>query len=129
MSYKTSSKMPSQRQLRVGEEIRHGLAQIFLNEPIYHPELRDISITVSEVRISPDLKNATVFASPLGHLADDKFINALNQIAPMLRKTLPRYVHLRFTPQIIFRRDDSFTEGNKIEEILKTIKDEEDSGG
>jgi len=110
--------MPSQRQLRVGEEIRHSLSQLFLKGNIYEPELYGISITVSEVRISPDLKNATAYVSPLGRQADKAFIDALNRIAPQLTHAVTKTIKLRFSPKIRFKVDNSFEVAGKLEKLI-----------
>ena len=115
---KVSSKAPSQRQLRIGEEIRHSLSQLFLKDNIYEPELFGTSITVSEVRISPDLKNATAYVSPLGKKADKNFIDALNRISPQIAHLVTKTVKLRFSPRITFKADDSFEIAGKLEKLI-----------
>lgn len=113
---------PSQRQLRAGELIRHALVEIFQREDLRDPALTGVSITVSEVRPSPDLKNATVFCAALGAsmktASDQNMIKALNKISPHLRHLLGQKIDLKFTPALIFRDDASFAEANKIDELL-----------
>lgn len=110
---------PSQRQLRVGEEVRHVLAEILARGDLYEPVLAGISITVSEVRMSPDLRHASAYVTPLGHMEDaDAVLAALGRIAPRLQGELGRKVHLKFTPRLSFRLDTSFDYALKIETLL-----------
>ena len=119
------SKMPSQRQLRVGEEVRHALSSIFMQGTIYEPELVGVSITVPEVRISPDLRNATAFVFPLAGKAPEGFIEALNRIAPQIAHQVIKRTKLRYAPRISFKIDDSFENANNIENIISQTKSEE----
>ena len=114
----TSSKGPSQRQLRAGEVIRHALVEIFQREGLREPALQGISVTVSEVRCSPDLKNASVYASPLGGGDQEGVIKALNHAAPHIRGLLAKKIELKFTPALKFLSDETFAEAQKIEAIL-----------
>ena len=109
---------PSQRQLRVGEEIRHALAAIFLRDDLHDPALAGVTLTISEVRVSPDLKNATALVVPLGGGELDRIIAALNHAASFLRGQLGHEVQLRFTPRLSFQADHSFDEAAHINEIL-----------
>ncbi|MGF1545433.1 MAG: 30S ribosome-binding factor RbfA [Parvularculaceae bacterium] len=115
-------KSPSQRQLRAGELIRHALVEIFAREDLREPALSGVSLTVSEVRASPDLKHASVFCTPLGARPDDEAsrdaLAALNRAAPYVRKLLGARVDLKFTPQLAFRADESFDEARRIDELL-----------
>jgi ribosome-binding factor A len=111
-------KPPTQRQLRAGELIRHALTDILAREEFDDPALHGKSITITEVRISPDLKNATAFAAPLGGVDMDKTIEALNRVAGFLRGRLSREVVLRFTPILRFISDDSYDEARRIDELL-----------
>jgi ribosome-binding factor A len=113
-------KPPTQRQLRVGEEIRHVLAGIFMRGECYDPDIAGSSITVSEVRISPDLKNATAYFMPLGGINREKILAALIRNAPILRKLVSDQMNLRYAPRIGFRLDDSFDEAHRIELLLKS---------
>jgi ribosome-binding factor A len=117
---KPSSKPPNQRQLRVGEEIRHVLAGIFMRGECYDPDVTNNSITVSEVRISPDLKNATAYFMPLGGKNRDIVLAALIRNAPILRKLVSDQMKLRYAPRISFRLDNSFDEAHRIELLLKS---------
>ena len=111
---------PTQRQLRVGEEIRHVLADIFMRGECYDPDITSTPITVSEVRISPDLKNATAYFMPLGGKNRDTVLAALIRNAPILRKLVSDRMKLRYAPRIHFRLDNSFDEANRIELLLKS---------
>jgi ribosome-binding factor A len=110
---------PSQRQLRVGEDLRHTLTQVLREAHIHDPDLVDRSITVTEVRVSPDLKNATVFVMPLGGAAADAVLPALRRAAPFLRGQLARHVTLRYTPRLSFEIDATFDEADRIDALLR----------
>jgi ribosome-binding factor A len=111
---------PSQRQLRVGEEIRHVLAGIFMRGECYDPEVTAQPITVSEVRISPDLKNATAYVMPLGGANRDLVMKALFRNTAGFRKLVSDQMkNLRYAPRIHFRIDESFDEAQKIETLLR----------
>lgn len=112
-------KPPTQRQLRVGEEIRHVLSGIFMRGECYDPDINRTPITVSEVRISPDLKNATAYIMPLGGQNKDPVMAALERTAPALRILVSKQMKLRYAPRISFRLDNSFEEAHRIEVLLK----------
>lgn len=114
----SSAKGPSQRQLRAGELIRHALVEIFQREDLRDPALSGVSLTVSEVRASPDLKQATAFVSPLGGGDEAAIVAALNKSAPYLRGLLGRRIELKFTPALKFIADASFAEARRIDELL-----------
>lgn len=109
---------PSQRQLRVGEELRHVLAQIIERAHFRDPVLQDVSITVTEVRMSPDLKNATAFVTPLGGLKAEDVVAALRRAAPYFRGQVARAVKLRVVPALHFEADTSFDYASRIEGLL-----------
>lgn len=111
-------KPPSQRQLRAGELIRHALMDILSREEFNDPALYGKSITITEVRISPDLKNATAFAAPLGGEDMAPVIEALNRVAGFLRGRLSREIDMRHTPNVRFIPDDSYDEARRIDELL-----------
>lgn len=111
-------KPPTQRQLRAGELIRHVLMDILAREEFADPDLAGKSITVTEVRISPDLKNATGFCAPLGGGDMAKTIAALNRVAGFLRGRLSREIDMRYTPNLRFIADDSYDEARRIEQLL-----------
>ncbi len=113
-----TGKKQGQRQLRVGEEIRHVLAGVFMRGECYDPVINRSSITVSEVRISPDLKNATAYVMPLGGLNREEIMEALGKNAPIFRKFVSDHMKLRYAPRIHFRLDESFDEAFHIEKLL-----------
>lgn len=115
-----NSKGPSQRQLRVGEEIRSALAQIFAHGETHNPILDGSSITVSEVRISPDLKNATAYVMPLAGGNKEAVMEALKDNAGRLRGMVTRKVVLRTSPRIGFKLDTSFEEAHRINALLNS---------
>jgi ribosome-binding factor A len=123
-----SGKPPNQRQLRVGEEIRHVLAGIFMRGECHDPDINATPITVSEVRISPDLKNATAYVMPLGGLNKEPVMAALLRNAPILRKLVSDKMKLRYAPRIAFRLDTSFEEAYRIELLLNSPQVARDLG-
>ena len=120
MAMDKGKRPPSQRQLRVGEEIRAALAQIFMHGETHHPVLDSASITVSEVRISPDLKNATAYVMPLAGSNKSTVLAALQENAPRLRGLVSRHIILRTSPKISFVLDNSFEEANRINMLLNS---------
>lgn len=113
---------PRQRQLRVAEEIRHILAGILLRGDLRDPALLGVSITVSEVRISPDLKNATVYSLPFGKASVADVMKGLNRSAPYLRSQVGHALNLRYAPTLTFVPDRSFDEAKHIDELLRSEK-------
>jgi ribosome-binding factor A len=111
---------PSQRQLRVAEEIRHILARLLMRGELHDPALSGVSVTVSEVRISPDLKNATVFAMPLSGKGVEDVLRGLNRSVPYLRSLVAQEIQLRYAPALTFIEDKSFEEAHHIEELLRS---------
>ncbi len=115
-------KGPSQRQLRAGEIVRHALVEIFARDDMRDPALAGLSLTISEVRLSPDLKQATVFCAPLGASIEQEkhpeIIKGLNHAGPHLRHLLGQRIDMKFTPALVFRADDSFAEARRIDELL-----------
>jgi ribosome-binding factor A len=109
----------SQRKLRVGEEIRHALADVFLRGEVHSMELFGASITVSEVRVSPDLKNATAFVMPLAGENKEGLLEVLKKSAPELRHLVSKRMKLRYMPRIQFLLDESFSEAARINNLLK----------
>ncbi len=99
---------PSQRQLRAGELVRHALAEILREAEIQDPAVHGVSITVTEVRMSPDLRNATCFVEPLGGEKAEDVVAGLNRASKFLRGRLGRVVDLKFTPDLKFRHDESY---------------------
>ena len=119
---------PSQRQLRVGEELRHALAGVLGRGEMRDPGLEDVPITVTEVRMSPDLRNATVFITPLGGGEVQAVIEALNRARPFLRRRVAQAVRLKYVPDLAFRADQSFDEAERIAALLDAGTDDEEGG-
>ena len=118
MAKRNATRGPSQRQLKAGELIRRALADILREEDISDPALQGVSVTVSEVRASPDLKNATVFAVPLGGEDADEVITALNRNARFIRGRLGREMVMKSTPRLKFVRDVSFDTAEAMEAVF-----------
>ena len=112
-------KAPSQRQLRVGEELRHALAHVLERGEVRDPGLSEVSVTVTEIRVSPDLRNATAFIMPLGGVGDDAALDALTRARGFLRRRVGEMVTLKIMPQFTFRLDPSFAEADHIEALLR----------
>lgn len=108
----------SQRQLRVGEELRHALARILRDGECRDPVLENASITVTEVRISPDLRNATAFVMPLAGTRATEVVASLERSATFLKGLVAREVQLRNTPNLVFALDDSFDRAARISTLL-----------
>jgi ribosome-binding factor A len=126
MKSRSSAGLVSQRQLRASEMIRHALVEVMRENEIRDPALIGVSVTVTEVRLSPDLKHATCFVEPLGagietsetagHI--DEIIKALNVNAKFLRGALGRHIDMRFTPDLRFRHDESFAAAERLNRLL-----------
>jgi ribosome-binding factor A len=113
-----SAKPPSQRQLRVAEEIRHVLADLFARTEFRDPDLFGVVITVTEVRMSPDLKHATAFVTRLGRSDIDKCLPALKRVSPFLRSQISKAVKLRVSPDIVFQSDTALEYAMHIDKLL-----------
>ncbi|MSO88424.1 MAG: 30S ribosome-binding factor RbfA [Rhodospirillaceae bacterium] len=109
----------SPRQLRVGEELRHALSSILVRGEMRDPDLRDCSITVTEVRMSPDLREARVFVLPLGGGNTDVILSGLKRAAPYLRTLMARAVQLRLAPTLLFSIDSSFDQASRVDNLLR----------
>jgi len=118
----------SQRQLRVGELIRHALADILQRGDVHDPALEGVVVTVPEVRMSPDLKLATVFIMPLGGRDADAILAAFERNKRFLRGDVAHHVALRYAPELRFRLDTSFDEGDRIEALLRSPEVKRDLG-
>lgn len=116
---KGDAKAPSQRQLRVGEELRHAVAWILERGEIHDPGLGQAPVTVTEVRVSPDLRYATAFVMPLGGGDTESVVAALNRAAPFVRRQVGRTVKLRYLPSLTFVADPSFDQASHIENLLR----------
>jgi len=110
----------SQRQLRVGEAVRHAIADILAQGHVHDPDLEGHIITAPEVRMSPDLKLATIYVMPLGGRDTDIVIAALERNRKFLRGEIARRVNLKFAPDVRFRVDERFDEAERIEKLLRT---------
>ena len=117
---------PSQRQLRVGEELRHALARILQRGELRDPALQGAVVTVTEVRVTPDLKNATAYIMPLAGREADGVLEGLGRSAGFLRGQIAREVPLRFTPVLAFALDTSFDHAGRINELLHRPEVERD---
>ena len=113
-------KGPTQRQLRAGELVRHALAEILARGDVHDPVIEAHLITVPEVRMSPDLRQATIFVMPLGGRDAKPVLAALERNARYLRGEIARRVNLKFAPEIRFRLDERFDEAERIEKLLRT---------
>jgi ribosome-binding factor A len=117
---------PSQRQLRVGEMLRHALSQILVRCEIRDPDLEGVSVTVTQVKPSPDMRQANVFVEPLGGKNAKQIVTALNRHKAFLRGEMGHMIELKFTPELRFLEDESFSEAQKIEDILKSERVQRD---
>jgi ribosome-binding factor A len=120
------SRAASQRQLRVGEELRHSLAQLLRPGELRDPALRDANITVTEVRVSPDLRNATAFVMPLAGANAADVMAGLKRSAPFLKARVARMVELRQAPNIAFAFDTAFDTAARMSELLARPEVERD---
>ena len=112
----------SQRQLRVGELIKQSLGQIFLRDEAKVPTLTTKNITVTEVRMSPDLKNARAYVIPLGGKDTDNAVNVLTKFSHLIRKALSKKIDMKFLPKVSFVGDKSFDYAEKIEKLIRKNK-------
>ena len=119
----------SQRQLRVGELIRHELADMLTRGEIHDPVIAAHLITVPEVRMSPDLRLATIYVMPLGGRDKEEVLGAFDRNKRYVRGEIARRVNLKFVPEIRFRIDERFDEAERIEKLLRTPMVQRDLGG
>src|SRR3954471_15691695 len=117
---KSSAPGGSQRQLRVGELVRYAIAEILAHGSVHDPELEGHIVTVPEVRMSPDLKLATIYVMPLGGRDTDVVMAALERNKKFLRGEIAHRVNLKFAPDVRFRADERFDEAERIEKLLRT---------
>ena len=125
--YKINSKFKdnstkSQRQLRVGEELRHLISTALLRESFYDQIIENNTITVTEVNVSPDLKNAKVYIMPLGGENKLEVLDSLNKSNGRIKKLISSNINLRQIPKLQFKIDETFEYAKKIENILQKIK-------
>tara|TARA_B100001559_G_C16097307_1_gene437687 strand:- start:184 stop:552 length:369 start_codon:yes stop_codon:yes gene_type:complete len=112
----------SQRQLRVGELIKQSLGQIFSRDEAKVPSLETKNITVTEVRMSPDLKNARAYVIPLGGKDTEKTVSVLTEFSYLIRKALSKKIDMKFLPRVHFVGDRSFDYAAKIEKLIQENK-------
>src|SRR4029078_7771337 len=129
MTARNKGKAPSQRQLKVGETIRHALAEIFARGEIVADVLDQYSLTVSDVRITPDLKLAPAYVLPLGGEGAENVVEHLEKHKRFLRGELARRVSLKFMPELRFKIDTSFESSKRIDELLASPKVARDLDG
>ncbi len=111
---------PSQRQLRVGEMLRHALADVLRRGDLRDPDLAGVSVTITQVKPSGDMRHATVFCEPLGGKNAKAIVAALNRNKGYLRGEMGHLITMKFTPELRFLEDKSFAEAQKIETLLKS---------
>ena len=116
---KPAAKAPTQRQLRVGEEIRHVLAAVFLRGEFRDPELANEHVTVTEVRVSPDLRNATAFVARLGRTDIEALLPALKRAAVYLRGQVAHEMRLRVAPNLSFQADTTLEHAMHIDRLMR----------
>ena len=112
----------SQRQLKVGEELRHLISNALIRGSFYDEHIENNNITITEVNVSPDLKNAKVYVMPLGGENKMDVLNSLNKATGRLKKIISSNLNLRQTPKLIFKIDETFEYAKKINDILDKIK-------
>ena len=117
---RAASQGPSQRQLRVGEMLRHALADVLRENEIRDSDLDGVSVTITQVKPSPDMRYATVYCEPLGGVNAKAIVAALNRHKGFLRGEMGHRIAMKFTPDLRFVEDESFAEAQKIETILKS---------
>lgn len=128
-----ASRGPSQRQLRAGELVRRALADIIGRGTIQDPDLIDKAITISEVRVSPDMRHATCYVAPLGGSLtgedSDKLVAALTRVKSFLRGQLAKEVTFKYLPDLAFAADTSFDKAEAVDRLLHSPKVAQDLGG
>ena len=120
--FKTNSRentSKSQRQYKVGELIRKTLVEVFEKVEVRDPDLTNVSITISEVSISPDLKAATVYVMPLGGDGQDNVLSGLRRASSFLRSKIAKIIQLRSVPRLVFQIDTAFDNSNNLNKVLK----------
>ena len=122
MDKQTSQKAFSQRQLRVGELVKQNLGELFIRNEAKIPTLNSKLITVTEVRMTPDLKTARVYVIPLGGVETKETVKILTEYSHLVRKALSKRLDIKFLPKLTFVEDNSFEYAEKIEKIIKKIK-------
>lgn len=108
------------RPLRVGEQIRHVLAEMLMKGEIQGDALDNLFVSISEVRMTPDLRIATVFVKSLGGVSDDTVISILSKNASFLQKAIAKKIRLKYVPKLRFLADESFEQGSRIDSLLRS---------
>ena len=119
---------PSQRQLRAGELVRHALVEILREENLTDPALAGVSVTITEARVSPDLRHATVFVEPLGGVHAADVVAGLNRVSKFLRGRLGHSIDMRYTPALKFLHDESFETAAYMDRLFSDPKVRADIG-
>lgn len=119
---KRNANVASKRQLRVGEELRHIIASILGQKILHDPDLVDVSITVTEVKPSPDMRNATVYVTPLGGANEAVVIAALNRCTGVIQGEMGKQLSMKFTPRLSFKADESFEYASHIEDLIRRTR-------
>ncbi len=122
MGGQTSQRAFSQRQLRVGELVKQNLGELFIRNEAKIPTINSKLITVTEVRMTPDLKTARVYVIPLGGIDTKETVSVLTEYSHLVRKALSKRLDIKFLPKLTFVEDNSFEYAEKIENIIKEIK-------
>ena len=125
MKNQSSLKTYSQRQLRVGELVKQNLGGLFIRNEAKIPSINSKSVTVTEVRMTPDLKTARVYVIPLGGIDTKETVKILTEYSHLVRKALSKRLDIKFLPKLTFVEDNSFEYAEKIERIIKKNKDDE----
>ena len=123
MDHQFSQKAFSQRQLRVGELVKQNLGELFIRNEAKIPEINSKLITVTEVRMTPDLKTARVYVIPLGGIDMKETVKILTEYSHLVRKALSKRLDIKFLPKLTFVEDNSFEYAEKIEKIIKKNKE------
>ncbi|MDF2366982.1 30S ribosome-binding factor RbfA [Sneathiella sp.] len=124
---KRGPRTASKRQLRVGEELRHVIADILSRDLIHDPDVAGSSVTISEVKPSPDMRNATVYVTSLGGVNEEAVIAGLNRTAGVIQGEMGRHLTMKFTPRLVFKKDESFAYGSHIDDLIRKNRLPEDS--
>ena len=122
MTKHTSQRTYSQRQLRVGESVKQSLGELFIRNEAKIPLINSKLVTVTEVRMTPDLKTARVYVIPLGGIDTKETVRILTDYSHLVRKALSKRLDIKFLPKLTFVEDNSFEYAEKIEKIIKEIK-------
>ena len=122
MGNQSSQRIFTQRQLRVGELVKQNLGELFIRNEAKIPSINSKLITVTEVRMTPDLKTARVYVIPLGGVDTKETVRVLTEYSHLVRKALSKRLDIKFLPKLIFVEDNSFEYAEKIENIIKKIK-------